>query len=75
MLKQSASFVLGSSKSSTYPRGYASGFDSPPALLDELFEHPASVKREMCEKGAIRSSELNPAPLPLCLTDQTNQTN
>jgi hypothetical protein len=55
MLKQSASFVLSSSKSSTgtrpphhsaartdvvllirrtvRPRGYASGFDSPPALL------------------------------------------
>jgi len=23
------------------PRGYASGFDSPAALLDSLFEHPA----------------------------------
>jgi len=22
------------------PRGYASGFDSPAALLDRLFEHP-----------------------------------
>jgi hypothetical protein len=33
MLKTSASVVLGSSKSSTYPRGYASGFDSPAALL------------------------------------------
>ena len=43
MLKKSASFVLGSSKSSTYPRGYASGFDSPAALLDGLFEHPARV--------------------------------
>jgi hypothetical protein len=41
MLKKSASGVLSSSKSSTYPRGYASGFDSPAALLDELFEHPA----------------------------------
>jgi hypothetical protein len=40
MLKKSASFVLGSSKSSTYPRGYASGFDLPAALLDGLFEHP-----------------------------------
>ena len=40
MLKQSASFVLGSSKFSTYPSGYASGFNSPAALLDELFEHP-----------------------------------
>src|SRR5437868_920559 len=43
MLKKSASFVLGSSKSSTYPRGYASGFDSPAALLDGLFEHPARL--------------------------------
>jgi len=33
MLKKSASFVLDSSKSSTYPRGYASGFDSFAALL------------------------------------------
>ena len=33
MLKKPASFVLGSSKSSTYPRGYASGFDLPAALL------------------------------------------
>ena len=44
MLKKSASFVLGSSKSSTYPRGYASGFDSPAALLDRRFEHPALWK-------------------------------
>jgi len=43
MLKKSASVVLGSSKSSTYPRGYASGFDSPAALLDGVFEHPAQV--------------------------------
>jgi hypothetical protein len=41
MLKKSASGVLDSSKSSTYPRGYAAGFDSPAALLDRLFEHPA----------------------------------
>jgi hypothetical protein len=33
--------VLGSSKSSTYPRGYASGFDSPAALLDDRFDKPA----------------------------------
>ena len=25
------------------PRGYACDFDSPPALLDELFEHPAGL--------------------------------
>jgi hypothetical protein len=43
MLKKFASIVLSSSKSSTYPRGYASGFDSPAALLDSLFEHPAGV--------------------------------
>jgi len=41
MLKKAASGVLDSSKSSTYPRGYASGFDSPAALLDSLFEQPA----------------------------------
>jgi hypothetical protein len=40
MLKQAASIVLDSSKSSTYPRGYASDFDSPAALLAILFEHP-----------------------------------
>jgi hypothetical protein len=40
MLKKSASFVLGSSKSLTYPRGHASGFDSPVALLNNLFDHP-----------------------------------
>ena len=45
MLKKSVSFVLGSSKSSTYPRGYASGFDSPAALLNELFEHPSRFSR------------------------------
>ena len=36
MLKKPASFVLDSSKSSTYPRrGYASGFNSPAALPAE----------------------------------------
>ncbi len=40
MLKKSASFVLGLSKSSTYPRRYVEDFDSPAALLDGLFEHP-----------------------------------
>ena len=55
MLKEAASFVLGSSKSSTYPAWekscsdssglggwecYASSFDSPAALLDSSFEHP-----------------------------------
>ncbi len=41
MLKKPPSIVLSSSKSSTYPHGYASGFDKPVALLDGLFEHPA----------------------------------
>ena len=43
MLKQSANYILGSSKSSTYPRGYASGFDSPAGLLNGLFEYPAGI--------------------------------
>jgi hypothetical protein len=43
MLKTASSVVLGSSKSSTYPRGYASGFDSPAALLEGRFEHPARL--------------------------------
>jgi hypothetical protein len=33
MMKTPSNGVLGSSKSSTYPRGYVSGFDSPAALL------------------------------------------
>jgi hypothetical protein len=40
MLNMLPSVVLGSKKSSTYPRGYASGFFSPAALLDEHVEHP-----------------------------------
>jgi hypothetical protein len=40
VLKKLLNVVLGSSKSSMYPRGYASGFDSPAALLKKLFEHP-----------------------------------
>jgi len=39
MLKQASSFVLGSEKSSTYPRGYVYGFSSPAALLGCLLEH------------------------------------
>jgi hypothetical protein len=41
MLKMTSNFVLGSKKSSTYPRGYASGFFSPAALLGGHFEHPS----------------------------------
>jgi hypothetical protein len=62
MLKQVPNFVLGSKKSSTYPieaksclgssgrvgeNTYASGFFSPAALLDNLFEH--SVKSSTAE--------------------------
>jgi len=61
MLKKPASIVLGSSKSSTYPRGYASGFDSPAASLDGLFEHPAwctpiilEVPTHVTVSGSIR---------------------
>jgi len=41
MLKMAANFVLGSKKSSTYPREYASGFFSPAALLVDHFDHPS----------------------------------
>jgi hypothetical protein len=41
MLKVSASFVLASFRSSTYPRGYASGPSLAAAALDGHFEHPA----------------------------------
>jgi len=44
LLKKAPNFVLGSSKSSTYPRGYASGFDSPAASLDGLFEQPVRTQ-------------------------------
>jgi hypothetical protein len=49
VLKTLPSFVLGSKKSSTYPRGYASGFFSPAAALDERFDHPH--KRTSYETG------------------------
>jgi hypothetical protein len=39
MLNMRTSFVLGSKKSSTYPRGYAAGFLLPAAWLDEPVEH------------------------------------
>jgi len=58
MLKKSASFVLGSSKSSTTPWGYASGFDSPAALPDGLFEHPARVLPCWALRSDYRSSRV-----------------
>ena len=48
VLKQSASFVLTSLRSSTYPRGYASGSSLAAVLLDGLFELPVSA---VCEYG------------------------
>jgi hypothetical protein len=42
MLKIASNFVLSSKKSSTYPRGYASGLFSHEALLDDYVEHPTS---------------------------------
>ena len=56
ILKKSASGVLGSSKSSSYPRGYASGFESPAALLDGLFEHPAGSASYCPRRAGHRSS-------------------
>src|SRR5438105_13823001 len=86
MLKTSASFVLGSSKSSTYPRGYASGFDSPAALLGSgrvsarrgwagenrgRFEHPASWKASVLLLVVLLSQSW----LPLfAQTDETKKT-
>jgi hypothetical protein len=40
MLKKTSNFVLASKKSSTYPRGYASGIFSTAAALGGFFEHP-----------------------------------
>jgi hypothetical protein len=43
-LKKSASGVLTSKASSTYPRGYASGAFIGCGLADSLFEHPATAE-------------------------------
>jgi len=71
MLKTSASFVLGSSKSSTYRRGYASGFDSPAALLDSRFEHPALWKASVLLLVLLLSQSWLPV---FAQTDETNKT-
>jgi hypothetical protein len=44
MLKPASNVVLGSSKSSTYLRKYACGFDSPAALLEGWFEHLTGIR-------------------------------
>ena len=49
MLSMSASIVLDSSQSSTYPRGSASGFDSSAASLDGLVAHLVRVR--LCERA------------------------
>ena len=43
LLKKSASFVLASFRSSTYPRGYASRSALAAALLDGLLGQPAAI--------------------------------
>ncbi len=43
LVKKAPDVVLGSSKSSTYPRGYDSGFDLPAALLVDRFDKPAGI--------------------------------
>jgi hypothetical protein len=53
MLTKAASFVLGSKKSSTYPRGYVSGFFSRAASLDDLFEHPGSAFSTTINEGGL----------------------
>jgi hypothetical protein len=50
MLKKVPSFVLASNKSSTYPSGYACGFFSAAASLDDLFEHPAIIFHSYSKK-------------------------
>jgi hypothetical protein len=40
VLKKLFNVVLRSSKSSTYPREYASSFDPPATLLKKFFEDP-----------------------------------
>jgi hypothetical protein len=40
MMNLLTSVVLGSKRSSTYPKGYASGFFLPAALQDEQIDHP-----------------------------------
>jgi hypothetical protein len=42
-MKTIPSFVLGSTKSSTESRGYASGYFSPKASLDDRFDQPAGI--------------------------------
>jgi type II secretory pathway pseudopilin PulG len=56
MLKKSASFVLASFRSSTYPRGYASGSSLAAALLNGLFEPPAGV---ICGLSSIGPESYN----------------
>jgi len=40
------------------PQGYASGFDSPAALLDGLFEQPAGARSYCATRVEMRSSNV-----------------
>ena len=72
LLKKVPNFVLGSSQPSTYPRGYASGCDSPAASLVDLFEQPAEsdccgLAVELFEHSAsLKCSQGNPRDLRAC---------
>ncbi len=66
MLKTTPHFVLASSKSSTYLRGYASGFNSAAASWDRRFEHPPLfcivTTNERHERSLDERLKLNMAP-------------
>ena len=53
MLKEAASVVLASFRSSTFPRGYASGSSLAAALLDDSFEHPGGKMSGTCSGIAL----------------------
>jgi hypothetical protein len=57
MLKKSASFVLASKASSTYPRGYASGAFFGCGRADGLFEHLALVVASSLKRESFESQE------------------
>jgi hypothetical protein len=51
MLKNASSFVLGIIKSSTSPRGYASGFFIPAALLETFLSILAVLSRDVFDQS------------------------
>src|SRR6267143_5615175 len=52
LLKKAPNFVLGSTKSSSYPRGYASGFVSPAASLAAFL---SSLPRQQAQLPSIHA--------------------